>query len=679
METKERYGRFVLQSEDARTSAGSFWRAVQLGASGYERHVELFRTELLGAEHAQTVANALQTGLQIQNAQIAKGFEAGRLDATAFLACEFIEGRSVGALLERSQSEGHPFAVDHALLIASKAAAALEAAQTRKQTHGFLLPDFIHVSHDGEVSVRAFGLPPQLLKAANSVGVREALFLAPEVDAVGPLDVRADVFSLGVGLFEMLTGSPLPRSQPTKRSVEAARVAVPGGDGVPLPKALTTLLIQTLAEDLSLRFKDASTFKKAVDTLLFSGDYSPTTFNLAFFMHTLFRDEGDRDVETLKTERSANYRPYLAELNRIVSAPAPAPAQTRPSTPAGAPPQRSVETVRPEAARPETVRPDSGRIARPSVPPAPPTLPPAQVSSADETVIHAVAAEKKTFPIVPVVLGVLAVIGVAVYLLTQRGPSTFPPAATPAMNAAEIAALARVKELESRLASMLAEKAAAEQKAAEEAKKIVEAQARARGRAVDPAELQKAQDEARKKAQVDQEAKLKAERQKIDDERKKADDAKAAAEPSKTPDAPPPPASPSATAAVVPSAPTPPPPAPAPAGAAPTPVSPPAAPGVSGVVDLGDPGVVAPQLVSQARLDYPPVARAQRISGTVVVSALIDEAGSVVETRLVRGGPTNSGLNQAALDNVKKRKYKPATQNGKPCRVWIAIQIDFKL
>lgn len=296
METKERYGRFVLQFEDARTSAGSFFRAVQLGGGGYERHVTLFRTELLIPEMAQGVAEGLKAGLQVQHAQVARGLEAGRIDKTAFVAMEMFEGRSVGALLERSQTEGHPFAADHALLIASKAAAALEAAQARKQIHGFLVPEFIHVSHDGEVSVRAFGLPLRILRQANSIGVREAGFLAPETEGTAPLDIRADIFSLGAQLLEMLTGSPLTRTGPTAASIEAARIPSPGSDGTPIPKALAALLLQALAEDPARRFKDASTFKKAVDTLLFSGDYSPTTFNLAFFMHTLFRDEGDTDA-----------------------------------------------------------------------------------------------------------------------------------------------------------------------------------------------------------------------------------------------------------------------------------------------------------------------------------------------------------------------------------------------
>ncbi|MEO8361559.1 MAG: hypothetical protein ABI672_16110, partial [Vicinamibacteria bacterium] len=61
MDTKERYGRYVLHSEDARTSAGSFYRAVQLGPSGYERHVELFRSEMLPVDMAQAVTDGLKS------------------------------------------------------------------------------------------------------------------------------------------------------------------------------------------------------------------------------------------------------------------------------------------------------------------------------------------------------------------------------------------------------------------------------------------------------------------------------------------------------------------------------------------------------------------------------------------------------------------------------------------
>lgn len=696
METKERYGRFVLQSEDARTSAGSFFRAVQLGSGGYERHVTLFRTELLIPETAQGLADGLKVGLQVQHAQVARGLEAGRIDKTAFVAVEMFEGRSVGELLERSQTEGHPFAADHALLIASKAAAALEAAQARKQIHGFLVPEFIHVSHDGEVSVRAFGLPPRLLRQANSIGVREAGFLAPETEGTAPLDIRADIFSLGAQLLEMLTGSPLTRTEPTAASIEAARIPSPGSDGTPIPKALATLLLQALAEDPGRRFKDAAAFKKAVDTLLFSGDYSPTTFNLAFFMHTLFRDEGDNDAARIKAEKSVDYRPYLA----AAAAPPAAPPVVSPSglTHQASPAQKPLETVRMEAVKPEVFRAEaakfeplktdssrSGRVqtpahAHPQTSPAP--------SPADEPIFQTIAADRKSSPIAPIVIGLLAVLGVGGYLLTRpKAPAPVAPAPAPTLNAAEAAALARVKELESRLATLEAEKIAAEQKATEEATKKVEAQAKARGKAVDPAELQRAQDEARKKAQTEQAALVAAERQKIEEERRLAEEARAAetaraaAEAARVAEATPAPPTPTpvvATATPQPSLPSAQSAPATPAVVVAAPSSPPTT-AASSLLDISDPTVTPPSLISQPRIEYPPVARAQRITGSVIISALVDEQGNVVESRLIRGAAPNSGLNQVALENVKRRKYKPAHTNGKPGRAWIAIQIDFKL
>src|ERR1700736_5107260 len=52
---------------------------------------------------------------------------------------------------------------------------------------------------------------------------------------------------------------------------------------------------------------------KAVDSMLFSGDFTPTTFNLAFFMHSLFRDDIERESRRLKEEREASYAEAVPE------------------------------------------------------------------------------------------------------------------------------------------------------------------------------------------------------------------------------------------------------------------------------------------------------------------------------------------------------------------------------
>src|SRR5437899_2443892 len=72
----------------------------------------------------------------------------------------------------------------------------------------------------------------------------------------------------------------------------------------------------------------------------------------------------------------------------------------------------------------------------------------------------------------------------------------------------------------------------------------------------------------------------------------------------------------------------------------------------------------------------PPLARETHIWGTVVVDAVIDEHGNVVQARVVSGHPL---LMDAALKAVLLWKYEPTTLNGQPVSVELQVQVQFKL
>jgi TonB family protein len=59
-------------------------------------------------------------------------------------------------------------------------------------------------------------------------------------------------------------------------------------------------------------FLSVEGFSAELERVLYEGEYSPTTFNMAFFMHTLFRDENDRDAAAMKAEEGDNYLAYTA-------------------------------------------------------------------------------------------------------------------------------------------------------------------------------------------------------------------------------------------------------------------------------------------------------------------------------------------------------------------------------
>ena len=141
----------------------------------------------------------------------------------------------------------------------------------------------------------------------------------------------------------MLTGHPFVENGKRDDSpgrLAQARMKNPTGDDDAVPKPILEILRKALAADPAARYAEVHELRKAVDTLLFSGDFSPTTFNLAFFMHSLFREDIDREARALKDEREASYAEYLVEepTRAAVAAPPVAAAPAGGPVPVAAPP-----------------------------------------------------------------------------------------------------------------------------------------------------------------------------------------------------------------------------------------------------------------------------------------------------------------------------------------------------
>jgi len=88
---------------------------------------------------------------------------------------------------------------------------------------------------------------------------------------------------------------------------------------------------------------------------------------------------------------------------------------------------------------------------------------------------------------------------------------------------------------------------------------------------------------------------------------------------------------------------------------------------------------VPPQVLKTAETAYPPTAMSMRIEGSVTVSALVSEAGDVLQTAVVRGMKSAFGFNKAAEAAVRKWKFSPAEKGGVKVRVWKPITVTFKL
>jgi serine/threonine-protein kinase len=709
MPKKEKFGKLVLLEETEATGVGPEYRAAKLGTSGLEKIVTIVRLKpaISGNEElARALMDQAKVAAQLQNPNVLKILGIGKVDQTYYISLEHVEGKSLRAILDRCRQESFPFSVEHALLIASKVASALEYAHGRRNDagaryiHGLLAPACVLVSYEGEVRVKGFGQWPGRLREAGVLPDDDLRYLSPEQVTGGPGDPRSDVYALGAILFEILAGQGPDGADLATRVAEAKLVSSTGDDDS-IPKPLAEILLKSLARDPGSRYGEMQEMRKAIDTLLFSGDFTPTTFNLAFFMHSLYREDIEREARALKEDKEASYLEYLptdtSRSGAHAAPPAPS-SKTEPVDPRLLAAVRAADAAD-AAAVPAPVHEPPPRPPHP--PAAHPSHPPHE-SSPGLSAKEAAASftfhkeEPKGKSKAPLFIGLGAVVVVAAaagyFLLGRTAPAPPVPSTTvTTLSPAAVAALDRVRELEEKLAALEKEKAEAEGKAAEDAKKKIESQAAARGQQVDPAALARAQEEARRKAKEEQERRQqeelrriaeqrKAEEDRLAEERRRAEEAAKAAEAARVEQARLEAARLAQAAAAQPVA-TPPPVVAAPTTTTPPPdaSAPTAGVKVGTLVNLNDLGVTPPIVERASPPVYPPIALRQRVDGTVELNVFVDEKGTVLDVQVVQGAGGRAGLNEAAVDSVKKRRYRPATKDGVPVKVWMSVRVRFEL
>jgi len=185
----------------------------------------------------------------------------------AFLVLQLIEGVSLRDLL-RARGRLTP---NEALAIIGPAAAGLGAAHAAGLVHRDVKPENLLIARDGTVRVTDFGLARAAASATTTFGpdvlVGSPRYLSPEAVHGEPLDPRADVYALGVVLFECLTGRPPHEGEsPMATAVAHTTRAVPAPSTLcpDLDPALDEVVQRATARDRAARYPDTASLARAL-------------------------------------------------------------------------------------------------------------------------------------------------------------------------------------------------------------------------------------------------------------------------------------------------------------------------------------------------------------------------------------------------------------------------------
>lgn len=245
--------------------------------------------------------NEARVASKMSHPNICQVFELGLEGDELFIAMEYLKGIPLTSIL-RGCSPDHPMPPRHALGVIEQATRGLhyahqlvdERGQSLELVHRDISPGNLFLTDDGVAKILDFGVVKATTNAQQTrTGLLKGKFcyMSPEQIKGEPLDRRADVFSLGVCLYELLTNRPLfshkseyeAIQQITERPIRPLRKTSPE-----LPAAVEDVVMKALAQDRDERFATMSEFGAALQEIAIHVDGLSTAANLADFVREKF-------------------------------------------------------------------------------------------------------------------------------------------------------------------------------------------------------------------------------------------------------------------------------------------------------------------------------------------------------------------------------------------------------
>ena len=318
-----RFGKYTLIDRIAVGGMAEIFLARQAGLEGFEKTIVIKRIRPHLSKQSNFVKmflNEAKLAAQLNHPNIVQIYDLGKIGESYFIAMEYIFGRDMRRIIPKADALGIPFPMVYALKIASSVCEGLYYAHARTDMYGNALnivhrdvtPENIFVSFDGTVKVLDFGIA----KAANQIEQTRAgeikgklSYMSPEQCMGKPLDNRSDIFSMGVVLYEWLTGFKLftgDSEVAILKSITEGKIYAPSYFKADIPEGVEAILMKALEKDREKRYQTAWEMQYDLDQFLSQYEFTPSNIHLSNFLKQLFNDELEEEKDRLQTFRQQN-------------------------------------------------------------------------------------------------------------------------------------------------------------------------------------------------------------------------------------------------------------------------------------------------------------------------------------------------------------------------------------
>ncbi|RMG95556.1 MAG: hypothetical protein D6705_13405 [Deltaproteobacteria bacterium] len=335
------FGRYILTDRIGEGGMAEVYKAKSRVAEGLSKHlvIKKIRPEFASQEDfGRMFVDEAKIALSLNHANIVQVFDFGKVRDDLFLAMEWIDGIDLMRLFQAVRAVGDAFPPVIAAYIGHQVASALAYAHRKTDDEGRPLgivhrdvsPHNIMISFAGQVKILDFGIArtartadagePGDARTASGDGREgeetikgKVAYMSPEQATGRPLDGRSDIYSLGIVLFELLTGELLFRDKDRMRALERVRTEAPPSlrQLAPhVPDALAAIVEKALERDPDDRYPTATAMRADLAAFLHRSDPVVDDEVLAEFVRSYTQQpdagSGDADVADALTRELAD-------------------------------------------------------------------------------------------------------------------------------------------------------------------------------------------------------------------------------------------------------------------------------------------------------------------------------------------------------------------------------------
>lgn len=301
-------GQYYLLDKIAQGGMAEIYKGLAYDLHGIKRTVvikKILPNIAADPEFINMLINEAKIAVMLSHGNIAQIYDLGKVGNDYFMVMEFVDGKSLSQINKKSTRNRELVPVDFACYFVSEVAKGLDYMHRRSDeqgrnigiVHRDISPQNVIVSYSGTVKIIDFGIA----KAAIQIHITDSgvlkgkfAYMSPEQASGEQSDHRTDIFSLGVILFELLTGKRLFKGKDkreTLQNVRRANVPHPSSIRKDLPPEIDRIVLKALARDPKKRYMWASELHDDLVKFIYTNYADFKASSIEDYIRKLFQDE----------------------------------------------------------------------------------------------------------------------------------------------------------------------------------------------------------------------------------------------------------------------------------------------------------------------------------------------------------------------------------------------------